>query len=305
MTDYQSILNDIHNEVRAAPAEGRIADYIPELARVSPDHFGMHLLTVDEEQFNVGENQQTFSIQSISKVLSLAHALPMLGERLWDRIGVEPSGNPFNSIVQLEYERGIPRNPFINSGAIVTADILITNLDHPKEEFLTFVRTLAGNPHINYNERVAKSEMDNGFGNAALANMLKKFGNIENGVEEVLDFYFHQCSIEMSCRDLARAFLPFANQGQLFHFHNTVLTRSQVKRLNALMLTCGFYDEAGEFAFKVGLPGKSGVGGGIVAVHPEYYSVAVWSPLLNEKGNSVLGMKALEMLTTETGFSIF
>ena len=243
--------------------------------------------------------------RSISKVFSLSYAISILGESIWERVGVEPSGNPFNSLVQLEYEKGKPRNPFINAGAIVIADILVSQLDDPKEDFLQFVRDLCGVQDINFDEKVAHSEKLTGYRNAALGNMLKSFGNLENDVEDVLDFYFHQCSIAMSCKELAYAFFYFANGGMTFDNKKKVLSESKVKRLNALMQTCGFYDESGDFAYKVGLPGKSGLGGGIIAIHPHQYTVSTWSPRLNAKGNSVMGMKALEMLTTETEMSIF
>jgi glutaminase len=303
--NYGTLLNEIYEEVKGFDLKGKVATYIPELASVDADKFGIHLLTIDGEEFSVGDSDETFSIQSISKVLSLAQTFSIIGEKLWKRVDVEPSGTPFNSIVQLEYEKGIPRNPFINAGALVIADILISNLADPEKEFLSFVQNISENQSINYNEKVAASEKENGFLNASLANMLKFFGNIENDIERILSFYFHQCSIEMSCRDLSRAFLAFASHGEEFAYGDTKLTGSQVKRTNAIMQTCGFYDEAGEFSFRVGLPGKSGVGGGIVAIYPNKYSVAVWSPRLNEKGNSVLGMKTLELLTTKTGSSIF
>ena len=167
------------------------------------------------------------------------------------------------------------------------------------------MRNLGGCREIGFNYAVARSEKSSGFRNAALANLLKSFGNLENDAEEVLDLYFHQCSIEMTCRELASSFLFLANEGKTPHKSEQILTQSRIKRLNALMQTCGFYDESGEFAYKVGLPGKSGIGGGIAAIHPKQYAVAVWSPRLNEKGNSVLGMRSLELLTTKTGMSIF
>ena len=303
--NFATILSEIKREVTPYQLEGTIASYIPELANVNPSKFGIHLLTTEGEHFAIGNSEEKFSIQSISKVLSLTLALSIVGESIWKRIGVEPSGNPFNSIVQLEYEQGVPRNPFVNAGALVTADILVTILDHPKEDFLQFIRMLANTPDITFDARVAESERQHQYKNAALANMLKSYGNLQNEIEVVLDFYFHQCAVAMSCHELACAFLPFANRGQAPHLEKPVLSQSQVKRLNALMQTCGFYDEAGDFSFKVGLPGKSGVGGGIVAVHPQHYSVAVWSPKLNKKGNSVLGLKSLELLTTKTGMSIF
>lgn len=302
--DYSNILNAIYLESKALPVIGTIATTIPELASVNPDKFGIYLTTIDNQDFGIGDFEEKFSIQSVSKALSVAMAFSFLDEKVWQRVGVEPSGNPFNSLVQLEYEKGIPRNPFINAGALVIADILVSELKNPKQDFLAFIRTLSGNETINYNEKVAQSEKDTGFRNAALCNFLKSFGNIKNEVEVVLDFYFHQCSIEMTCKELAHSFFFFANEGKT-KSGKQILSKSQVKRLNALMQTCGFYDESGEFTYKVGLPGKSGIGGGIAALYPNHFSVATWSPRLNEKGNSELGMAALELLTTKTGMSIF
>ncbi|WP_224997198.1 glutaminase [Cesiribacter sp. SM1] len=303
--DYKKILDEIYLEAKVYKGQGELARYIPELALVDPLKYGIHLSTVAGEDYSLGDSKERFSIQSISKVLSLAQVLPLLGETLWERIDVEPSGNPFNSIVQLEYENGIPRNPFLNAGALVMADILISRFDDPMESFLSFVRELSGNSTIEYDKKVAASEIATGYLNASLINMMKSYGNILNDVDKVLEFYCHQCSIAMSCEDLAHAFMAFADEGCLYKSDSRVLKKSQVKRINALMQTCGFYDEAGEFSYRVGLPGKSGVGGGIVAVHPKCYSIAVWSPKLNPKGNSVLGMKTLELLTTKTGTSIF
>ena len=303
--DFQQILSEILEEIQPYAGHGKVADYIPELGNVDPDKFGIHLTFLDGRTFAIGDSEEKFSVQSIVKVLSVTLAISFIGKKIWERVGVEPSGNPFNSMALLEYESGIPRNPLINSGALVVADILITHLKNPKEDFLHFVRRMAKTNDIHFNEQVAASEKDWGHRNAAMANLLKSFGNIKNDVEEVLDFYFHICSIEMTCKELARAFLPFADHGRELSITGEFLTSSQIKRLNALMQTCGFYDEAGEFTFKVGLPGKSGVGGGIVAVYPQEYSIAVWSPRLNKKGNSLMGMKALELLTTKTGMSIF
>lgn len=301
---YGQILQKIDLAVKPFSTEGKVSTSIPELAFIDPSKFGMHLINTEKTDFAIGNSNEKFSIQSISKVLSLSCAFQFLGENIWSRVGVEPSGSAFNSLVQLEYEKGKPRNPFINAGAIVIADILISNLKDPKKDFLNFVRKLANCNTINFNEKVAWSEKTVGYRNAALANFLKSFDNIENDITEVLDFYFYQCSLEMTCKEMAHSFYFFANGGKTMD-QTRILTESQVKRLNALMQTCGFYDESGEFAYKVGLPGKSGIGGGIIAIHPQKYCVATWSPRLNEKGNSVMGMKALELLTTETQMSIF
>ena len=303
--DYQKILENIYQAIQPYAKEGKQADYIPELAKVNPDQFGMCLHTIYGEIYSIEQADTRFSIQSISKVFSLAMCLSLLGNKLWERVGKEPSGTAFNSLIQLEVEKGIPRNPFINAGAIVMSDILLSHLERPEEQFLDFVRTLAGDNTIDYNRDVAASERETGYLNAAIANLLKYHGTIENDIEQVLRFYFQMCSVEMSCRELSRAFLAFANHRRKFNYAGVTLTASKVKRMNAIMQICGFYDEAGEFSYLVGLPGKSGVGGGIVAIYPLQYSVAVWSPRLNSKGNSVMGIKALELFTTETEESIF
>lgn len=255
--------------------------------------------------YSVGDAGERFSIQSISKVFALAMALSVKGEGLWARVGKEPSGTAFNSLIQLEVEHGIPRNPFINAGAMVLTDVLLTSFENPAGKFLEFVRALCGSDDISFNEQVARSEREMAYLNAAIANLLKYHKNIERDVEEVLRLYFLTCSVEMNCCELAKAFLALANHAEPFCYAGIELTRSQIKRMNAIMQTCGFYDEAGEFSYLVGLPGKSGVGGGIAAIYPMRYSVAVWSPRLNSKGNSVKGMKALELLTTMTKESIF
>lgn len=303
--DYQKILDEIQKEIDPNDFAGKVADYIPELAKVDASKFGMHLYCINSGHYHFGDSDEKFSTQSISKVLALVLAVQLEGEGLWRRVDVEPSGNAFNSLVQLEYENGIPRNPLINAGALVIGDILISHFADPKTEFLKLVRKVSGNPALAYDEKVAASEKEWGFRNAALINLMKSFGNIKNDTEAVLDFYFHQCSLSMTCKELAMTFMLFANGGKILASGERILSLSDTKRVNAIMQTCGFYDEAGEFSFRVGLPGKSGVGGGIVAVHPHQYSVATWSPQLNPKGNSAVGMTALELLTTKTGLSIF
>lgn len=305
MMDYNQILAEIGGAVAPLRTVGRQASYIPALARVNPDRFGICLLTTDGKEAELGDVGERFSIQSVTKVFSLAMALSLRGEALWRRVDKEPSGSAFNSLIQLELDHGIPRNPFINAGAIVVADVLLSELKDPEADYLDFIRRLSGDPTVDYDREVAASERSTGYLNAAIANMLKYYGNLNNDIEEVLHFYFLQCSVEMDCRQLARAFLPFADRHREFSFGNVSLTYSQVKRINAIMQTCGFYNDAGEYSYLVGLPGKSGVGGGIAAVYPGRYAVATWSPRLNEKGNSVMGMKALELLTTYTSESIF
>ncbi|MFK7903877.1 MAG: glutaminase [Chitinophagales bacterium] len=303
--NYQTIIEEIYTQVQNGENLGDVASYIPELSTVSPEKFGIHLGTIKNGHYQVGDCNQKFSIQSIVKVLALTLAYKNEGIKIWKRVGVEPSGSPFNSLVQLEYDLGIPRNPFINAGAIVICDILVSQLDNPKKILIDFIQNLSNNPNIHYSQKVVDSEKSMGFRNAALINFIKSFGNIHNDVDVVLDFYYHLCSIEMTCKELAQTFLFLANNGKIPFSREEILTVSQTKRINAIMQTCGFYDEAGEFTFRVGLPGKSGVGGGIIAIHPSKYAIAVWSPRLNKKGNSYRGMKFLELFTSKTELSIF
>jgi glutaminase len=305
MENYKKIIEDIYFDVKSVDDIGEVANYIPELAFVDATNFGVHITTINKDAFGVGDFDKKFSIQSISKLLSLILAYKLEGEKLWERVDVEPSGNPFNSFLQLETDLGKPRNPFINSGAIVVCDVLLSHLKNPKEDFLAFCREISNNPDLNYNEKVALSEKSTGYRNIALCNFIKSFGNINNDVDQVIDFYFHICSLELSCKELSQMFLFLADDYFVTQKGNKVLTMSQAKRINAIMLTCGFYDESGEFAFRVGLPGKSGVGGGIVAIHPDKYCITVWSPKLNEQGNSYRGMLFLEKFTSKTASSIF
>lgn len=305
MIDYEKVINRIYKEVTPFWGHGKVADYIPALAEVDPRQLGIVVDTLDLKSYRTGDTEVPFSIQSISKVFTLSMVISHMGEELWNSVGREPSGNPFNSLVQLEHERGIPRNPFINAGALVVTDRLISLYPRPKEAILDFVRTLAGTGDIYYDNRVANSERDNADRNLALAYFMKSFGNIHNDVETLIDVYCHQCSIAMSCADLARSFLVFANRGVNPIDGKRVLTVSQSKRIGAVMATCGFYDESGDFAFRVGLPGKSGVGGGIAAYMPGKLAMSVWSPELNSFGNSLVGIETFERFTTDIRSSIF
>jgi glutaminase len=307
MEDLQSLVDGIAEEMSARTELGKVADYIPQLAAVDPAHFGIAITTVDGQEFVAGEADSAFSIQSVSKVFTLTLALGMVGDRLWNRVGREPSGTPFNSIVQLELEHGKPRNPFINAGAIAVADILLAG-HQPREtigEIVQFVRFLAGDESIIIDDRVARSETETGFRNFALAQFMRSFGKLDHPAEHVLGVYFHQCALAMTCRQLSHAGLYLAAGGRNPVTGHTVVSRDRARRINALMLTCGHYDGSGDFAYRVGLPGKSGVGGGILVVAPGKASVAVWSPGLNHNGNSLRGSQALEMLAQRTGWSIF
>ena len=286
---------------------GTVASYIPELANVDARSFGLVVIDADGHVAAAGDADTAFSIQSISKVFTLTLALGMVGNQLWRRVGREPSGSPFNSIVQLERERGIPRNPFINAGAITVTDIILSG-HQPREalgEILRFMQFVSGDPSIGIDDKVAASEQRTGFRNAALANYMKSFGALENPVDFVLGVYYHHCAIAMSCRQLAMAGRFLAHGGHNPSTGYSVVSAERARRINAVMLTCGHYDGSGEFAYRVGLPGKSGVGGGILAIAPGKASIAVWSPGLDAAGNSHLGQVALEALTKRMGWSIF
>ena len=306
--DYQQVLQEIEIEIQPLFSQGKVADYIPALAEVDPHQFGMSITLFDGSCYSVGDAQKPFSIQSISKVFTFTLALKYLGTALYKRVGREPSGNPFNSLVQLEYENGIPRNPFINAGAIAITDTLISHYkDNTRalEEILRFIRSVSNDTTLQVNEVVAHSEMEHAYRNLALTNLMKSFGNIDADARVLVQTYFNHCAIEMNTQTLSRSMLYLANHGVDPITQKAYITKSQAKRINAVMLTCGHYDASGDFAFKVGLPGKSGVGGGIVAVIPGKMGICVWSPALNEQGNSLIGTKALELFTTKTGLSIF
>lgn len=300
------LLAGILEEVRPLLGQGKVADYIPALVQVPADRLGIAVCTVEGELFTAGDAFEPFSIQSISKALSLTLALTLYQEEeIWARVGKEPSGQPFNSLVQLEFEQGIPRNPFINAGALVVSDLLETRLTAPRQRTLELVRRLCGNPAIMADQVVARSEYQHSARNAAIAYLMKAYGNFENEVDKVLQSYFNACAIRMSCVDLARAFVYLANRGVPLGESTPLLPARTTKQVNALLATCGLYDEAGDFAYRVGMPGKSGVGGGIMALIPGELSICVWSPELNKAGNSLAGTAALELLAERLGRSIF
>ncbi len=303
--DYSKILNKIHKEVKPYFGKGKVASYIPALSKVKPDKFGISIQCVDGKEYHVGDAHEPFSIQSISKVFTLADVFYQTGSKVWTRVGREPSGNQFNSLIELELDNGIPRNPFINAGALVITDMVCELQAGPKLHILNYIRKLSKNPNISFNEEVAESEAQCGHRNAALANFLKSCDNLKQPIDKVLDTYFNQCSIEMSCSDLSRACLFLANNGKTLLDEREILTFRQTKKINSLMMISGLYNEVGHFAWRVGLPGKSGVGGGIVAVVPGKLVISVWAPELNQNGNSFVGIKALELFTTLSKKSIF
>ncbi|MCU0763642.1 MAG: glutaminase [Hydrogenophaga sp.] len=304
--DLPALLAEIHHAAQGLFGQGRVANYIPALAEVPPRQFGLAIATVQGHTHSVGDAHTPFSLQSITKLFTFVLALKLEGEALWRRVGREPSGAAFNSIVQLETENGIPRNPFINAGALVIADILTTRYAHLDYALLGELRRLADEPELYWNPRVARSERDTAYRNMAMAYFMKSHGNFRNEPETVLDNYCRQCATEMTCAQLAQATLFLANDGRdlgrLGEPDEQFLSADATRRVNALLLTCGAYDAAGDFAYRIGLPVKTGVGGGIVAVVPGVATIAVWSPELDAKGNSVLGAFALERLVQATGW---
>ncbi|ODT89383.1 glutaminase [Phenylobacterium sp. SCN 70-31] len=305
--DLADVVAEVGREMEAHRGEGRVADYIPALARVDARRFGLAVVTCDGRTAEYGDAWVPFSIQSISKVFTLTLALKRQGEALWTRVGREPSGSRFNSIVQLEAERGVPRNPFINAGAIVVTDVVLDGrgFDAAVADIRDTLRELADAPNLDIDTEVARSEAATGFRNYALANFMRGFDNLKHPVEDVLQTYFNQCALRITCRQLARAGLFLAAEGLDPLSGRRVVSPEHARRINAIMMTCGHYDASGDFAFKVGLPGKSGVGGGILTIVPDQAAIAVWSPGLNDVGNSQVGTLALERLASRMRWSVF
>lgn len=304
--DLVDVVETVHRDMEPHLGRGRVAQYIPTLAGMDPRHFGIAVATCDGQMAAAGDAGVAFSIQSISKVFTLTMALGKLGSDLWSRVGREPSGSAFNSIVQLEYEKGIPRNPLINAGALVVTDALLDGGDaDPLIIRITkLMRDLACDPAVSIDHEIAASEAATGFRNASLANFLRASDNLKSNVADVLHVYFNQCALSMSCRQLARAGLYLAHRGVDPLNHVKITTPLRARRINAIMMTCGHYDASGDFAFRVGLPGKSGVGGGILAIAPGRGSIATWSPGLDRAGTSLVGRLALQRLGRLTGWSV-
>ena len=300
------VLQQIQTEAHTLFGRGKVASYIPALAQVAPRQFGMAIALTDGATYSVGDAQTPFSLQSITKLFAFVLALKMVGDDVWNRVGREPSGAAFNSMVQLETEKGIPRNPFINAGALVITDILTTRYAHLDTALLGALRRLTDDPNLKWNAHIAKSERDTAHRNMAMAYFMKSYGNFVNSPELVLDNYCRQCAIEMNCAQLAQATMFLANDGldigKDARPGEQFLSADAARRVNALLLTCGAYDAAGDFAYRIGLPVKTGVGGGIVAIVPGRGTISVWSPELDAKGNSVLGAFALERLVQLTGW---
>ncbi|CAB0150586.1 Glutaminase 2 [Pseudidiomarina piscicola] len=302
--NLKPLLQDILQQAQSVH-DGKVADYIPALAQVKPDYCALTVATLDGRVTSVGDTDTPFSIQSISKIFGLMLAMERVGESLWERVQMEPSGQPFNSIVQLEWERGIPRNPMINAGAILVSDVLVSHYSASKSAVLSMVRGLCNSGNVCVDSQVHDSEREHGARNAALAYLMKSFGNIEADVEEVLDHYFWQCALTMTTEELARSLAFLANRGKCPHSGQQITSHRDAQRINALLSTSGMYDQSGQFAFTVGLPAKSGVGGGIVAIVPDYGVIAAWSPPLNSFGNSAKGMAMIRNLANQLGLSVY
>lgn len=286
---------------RAAAPLGHVATYIPELAGANPLHVGVAAVAPGGSEYTAGDVQIPFTLQSISKVLTLMLALMEAGEAaVFDRVGMEPTGDAFNSIVRLEtLPEHRPQNPFINAGAIALADLIPgETLEDRLERLLGFVRRLAGNPAITINRKVAHSEWATGHRNRALAYFMKDAGILKRGVEETLKLYFSQCAIEVTCVDLARIAAHLA-------FPDGSIPREVLRTTLAFMTTCGLYDGSGEFAVRVGMAGKSGVGGGILAVSPGRGAVATFGPALDQRGNSTAGLWMHQCLADRLELSVF
>ncbi|ESQ83911.1 glutaminase [Asticcacaulis sp. AC466] len=297
------VLAEVVAMVRPHFGKGRPADYIPQLAGVDPRQFGMAVCTVKGDEAYVGDADVPFSAQSITKLFALGLALNQIGDEVWTRVGKEPSGTPFNYLSQLEHEQGVPRNPFINAGALAITDILLDTVPSPDALVRDFLGMLSDS-QLEIDEAVAQSEIETAHKNRAIANLMLGFGTLSHDPEAVISAYCRQCAITISCRQLARAALPLAADGFSPIAQETIFPSRLTRRLNALLLTCGTYDSVGSFAYRVGLPAKSGVGGGILAVVPGQATIAVWSPELDRFGTSVVGTAALEHFSQLTNCSV-
>ncbi|GLX79451.1 glutaminase [Thalassotalea insulae] len=305
LTDLREKLQALLSEQHMQYQQGKVADYIPALAEVNPALMGVAIATIDGQIIGAGQDKTPFSIQSISKIFGLVMAMNRIGDSLWQRINMEPSGQPFNSIIQLEWEKGIPRNPMINAGALLIADVLASHFSSSKLAFLSFMRQLAGSEAVQIDRNVYQSELAHGNRNAALAYLMKSFGNIDAEIPSVLSHYFTQCSVTMSCQQLARSLLFLANKGKDPYTNSNICSAKDAHRINAILSTSGMYDQSGEFAFSVGLPAKSGVGGGVIAVVPSFGVICAWSPPLNPYGNSVVGINLITDIAETLGLSIY
>ena len=304
----ENLLSDIIKLNKKYTNSGQVASYIPELKKANPEDLGICIIDKNNNIYYEGDYKKKFTIQSVSKTIILAMALM---DNDWpyvfSKVGMEPSGDPFNSIMKLETDdTKKPCNPMINAGAIVTTSLIKgSTLKEKEERMLAFFRKIAKNDNIKINKAVYESEKLTGDRNRAMAYLLKNDGVIDGDVDEILDLYFKQCSLEVDCIDLARIGLIFANYGIDIETGERVISESVSRMVKTFMVTCGMYDASGEFAIKVGIPAKSGVGGGIMASVPKKMGIGIYGPSLDKKGNSIAGIKVLEDLSRQLELSIF
>jgi glutaminase len=304
----ENLLTRIINENKKYTNLGNVADYIPELKKANKEDLGVYIYTTDNEEYFAGDYNKKFSIQSISKIVTLMLALIENGEEyVFEKVGVEPTADSFNSIVSLETKNfHKPLNPMINSGAIAVISMISENKDEePIDRILKFIRKITDNQDININEKIYLSEKETGHRNRALSYFMKSTNILEKNVEEVLDTYFKACSIEVTCKDIAKIASVLANGGILPWSKEKIIPRKVTRIIKTIMVTCGMYDASGEFAVSVGVPSKSGVGGGILSSVPSRMGIGVYGPALDSKGNSIGGIKVLEELSERLDLSIF
>lgn len=304
----EELLEQLIQECIPYTKEGALANYIPELTKADPNKLGAYIISSDGKHYYSGDYMQPFTIQSIVKTILLLQAILDNGiETVSSKIGVEATGNPFDAInVSVQRLDSKNLNPMVNMGAIVMCTLIHGNTYKEKfERVLNLTRELAGNQDIRIDEDVYQSEKKWGNKNRALAYLLKSYGMLDDDVEEVLDCYFHACSISVTCKDLANIGFVLANRGQLPNQTTRIIPANYTRYVNAILTTCGMYDGSGEFALRVGVPAKSGVGGGIMAVAPTKMGIGIYSPMLDEKGNSVAGIHLLEKLSSQLYLSIF
>ena len=305
----KKLLESLVEKNKVYAKEGKLASYIPALMEADPEALGVCVVDLkDNYEFWAGDSDVKFTIQSISKVVSLIIALNDNGRtNVFSKVNVEPTGMGFNSIVNLEASmENRPYKPMINAGAIVTTSLIFGETQEKKlERILNFLRRATNNPNIGINEEIYLNEKATGDRNRALAYYMKSTGALEGDVEEVLDLYFKQCSIEATARDLARFGAVIANEGVTPWSNEVLMSRDICRIVKTIMVTCGMYDASGEFAIHVGVPAKSGVGGGVLATVPRRYGIGIYGPALDKKGNTVCGRHTLKDLSEEFDLSIF
>ncbi len=303
-----SLLNTLVEKNKVYGKEGKVASYIPALSKASEDDLGIYVVDSKGKEYYSGDYDKKFTMQSISKIVSLILAIRDNGRyNVFKKVDVEPTGMGFNSIVNLEAsDSGKPYNPMINAGAIVTTSLIDgKNVEEKLEKILDFMRAVTNNNSIDVNEEVYLSEKETGNRNRALAYFMKSTGVLEGNVEEILELYFKQCSIELTAKDLARFGAVLANDGVIPWTNEKIIPKEVCRIVKTIMVTCGMYDASGEFAVNVGIPAKSGVGGGIIATVPRKFGIGIYGPSLDEKGNSIAGLKLIRDFSNELDLSIF